>query len=668
MRIIYVKPFYFRAFCDTAPVLFNDILTIFYGANGTGKSSLSEALEWLFYGYTKRRRRGDEYSKTEYKGCYVHTSCPAGTAPYVEASITLPNGHTHLIRRTITLGKTGIPIDHESSLEIDGHPAENLSPIGITYTEAHCPVVVQQGIQDFIHTRPIDRYRVISEALGLSELVEFKDVLERAKNHRRNNPSPDVARARTTVAQLVSKARSVGLDAMAIRWQTETFVVDADYSEVLEEARKLSGSRAATFEEVLRDVRIRQGEAIHRVFDLTPFRPNPSSVAILEQGYQLVDRISEVHDRLAAAAGAYAGMTVSTYQTAQLEFWKQGLSLLSPEHPALCPFCDEQTITTAKIRDIRARLDLDQNLSRARSAFLQEIDQYLALLSQIGQKLPPLDFQAISDDSLSVLAKLFEQEKARLQAFATTNRQSAQVVRSFCEAVAQSEESLQTLRVSIDQPDKVLAAIASVADIPTRLGAAWCHLNDTLKQYSEIYAAFTPIFEQELSDEASVAVFTGFIDILTNRQSLQLAAEAKALDNRIVEVQRIVEEYVLLQQKAALAKREAEILAWYSLLSPNPDVKFSGLEPGRNEFCLKAEAFGRTMNAAASLSQSQLNCLGLSIYIPSVAAPDSPFRFILFDDPVQAMDDDHHESFLLNVVPEIMKKHQLFLSSETGPI
>lgn len=97
-----------------------------------------------------------------------------------------------------------------------------------------------------------------------------------------------------------------------------------------------------------------------------------------------------------------------------------------------------------------------------------------------------------------------------------------------------------------------------------------------------------------------------------------------------------------------------DILTWYGLLSPNADIRFSGLKPGKNEFILKAEAFGRTMNAAASLSHSQLNCLGLSIYIPSVCSSDCPFTFVLFDDPVQAMDDDHHESFLLRVVPELL--------------
>ena len=238
MRLVQIRPFYFRAFCDNPPIVFNDNLTIFYGCNGAGKSSLSEALEWLLYGYTKRRRKGDEYSKNEYKGSYVHSACPTGTAPYVEAEIRLADGSTHIIRRIIKLNKAGLPLDQESALTIDGNPVGDFSSIGISYTEAHCPVIVQHGIQDFIHTRPIDRYRVISEALGLSELIGFKDALERAKIQRRNNPLPEVAQAKTIVAQLIARLKPLGLVAIATRWQSENYAVDSDYSAILDKARQ----------------------------------------------------------------------------------------------------------------------------------------------------------------------------------------------------------------------------------------------------------------------------------------------------------------------------------------------------------------------------------------------------------------------------------------------
>jgi energy-coupling factor transporter ATP-binding protein EcfA2 len=656
MKLISIKPFFFRAFCDNPPITFNESLTIFYGENGAGKSSLSESLEWLLYGYTKRRRKGDEYSKNEYKGSYVHSACPTGTAPYVEAEIRLDDNSTHLVRRTIQLNKAGLPLDQDSTLSIDGNPVVDFSPIGVTYSEAQCPVIVQHGIQDFIHTRPIDRYRVISEALGLSELVEFKDILEKAKNYRRNNPSPELASAKTIVAQLTAKLETIELTGLAVQWRAENYSVDTDYTTILDKAREMTGSNAAEPEIVIKDVRNRQTAEINKVFDISPFRPNPNLTAITDQASLMVNQTNKADTQLRAAAAIYAGAIASNYQAAQMEFWKRGLSLRSPATPQQCPFCEEATLTEAKTLALKTRVQADEDLSKAQAAFVGEVNQYMGMLSQLELILPQLELRKISNENISTLEKLFESDKARLQGFAADNQQAIQTFRELHDEIAESKKALGILQTSVPRPDKVLEATNIIIGMPERLEKAATSAIGSLKQYNETFTAFTPIFERELSDEATVAIFTNLIDILNNRPSVQLAAAAKSLDAELIEGQRLFDDYILAKQKAALASREAEILTWYGLLSPNTDVRFSGLEPGRNEFNLKAEAFGRTMNAAASLSQSQLNCLGLSIYIPSVCDPDSPFKFILFDDPVQAMDDDHHESFLINVVPELTNK------------
>jgi energy-coupling factor transporter ATP-binding protein EcfA2 len=657
MKLINIKPFYFRAFCDNPPINFNESLTIFYGENGTGKSSLSEAIEWLLYGYTKRRRKGDEYSRNEYKGSYVHCACPIGTAPYVEAKIELDDNSAHLIRRTIQLNKAGFPLDLESILSIDGNLVSDLSSIGIKYSEAHCPVIVQHGIQDFIHTKPIGRYRVISEALGLSELIEFKDILEKAKNQYRNNPTAEFATARTVVEQLIRKLDSIGLTELGDQWRSENYSVNADFTTILDKARTLTGSNETKPENVLRDVRARQVVEINKVFDISPFRPNSNLAAKSEQTSRLVEQINDVDKQLRAAAITYAGAIASNYSTAQMEFWKQGLNLVNPATPQQCPFCEEATLTEAKTQSLNKRIQANETLSKALDIFNGEIYKYLDILSHFEVVIPQLEFKEISDENISILEKLFEGDKSRLQGFVTTNRQALNAINKLKKEIIDAKNSLNILTTSISQPDKVIEVTTTVAGIPKLLEQAIKFAFDRLQQYSQIFIVFTPIFERELSDETTVAKFTDLIDILNQRQSVQMVAVAKSMDTDLIDAQRLVDDYILAQQKVALLAREKEILTWYSRLSPNKDVRFSGLEPGHNEFNLKAEAFGQTMNAAASLSQSQLNCLGLSIYIPSVCAPDSPFKFILFDDPVQAMDDDHHESFLVNVVPELTNKN-----------
>jgi wobble nucleotide-excising tRNase len=42
--------------------------------------------------------------------------------------------------------------------------------------------------------------------------------------------------------------------------------------------------------------------------------------------------------------------------------------------------------------------------------------------------------------------------------------------------------------------------------------------------------------------------------------------------------------------------------------------------------------------ALSVMSQGELHALGLALFLPRASAPESPFRFIVIDDPVQAMD------------------------------
>jgi predicted ATP-dependent endonuclease of OLD family len=71
MELKRIKIAGFRGFNDEQEVELDGDLIIVSGDNHTGKTSLAEALEWLFFGYTVRCRRGkDQYSKIEYRDIY----------------------------------------------------------------------------------------------------------------------------------------------------------------------------------------------------------------------------------------------------------------------------------------------------------------------------------------------------------------------------------------------------------------------------------------------------------------------------------------------------------------------------------------------------------------------------------------------------------------------
>ena len=79
MRLIELTIKNFRGFGPAVPPIdLSSDLVLMYGPNGHGKTSVAEAVEWLFYGTTKRRQRGEQFSRAEFAGTYanVHGKLP----------------------------------------------------------------------------------------------------------------------------------------------------------------------------------------------------------------------------------------------------------------------------------------------------------------------------------------------------------------------------------------------------------------------------------------------------------------------------------------------------------------------------------------------------------------------------------------------------------------
>jgi hypothetical protein len=176
--------------------------------------------------------------------------------------------------------------------------------------------------------------------------------------------------------------------------------------------------------------------------------------------------------------------------------------------------------------------------------------------------------------------------------------------------------------------------------------------------YREAWQVFEPQLASKISDsqairqidaigkalaaESAIATLTRYEDILVKSRTLMQATEA----------------YLQEKQSKLLEARGAEVSALYGLLNPGADVGFLGMAHGTNQLKLHAHSYGVSIPAAPMLSQCQLNCFGLSVWIMRATTVSSPFGFIILDDPMQSMDDDHCEAFMASLVPHLLDNHQ----------
>jgi len=131
----------------------------------------------------------------------------------------------------------------------------------------------------------------------------------------------------------------------------------------------------------------------------------------------------------------------------------------------------------------------------------------------------------------------------------------------------------------------------------------------------------------------------------------RLFQKEKQLQGLLVKIKKFIER----KQVEILKTRDAEIKYWYELLNPAAQVKYKGIVPGTDSLELRAESFSKDMMAAPNLSASQLNSLGLAIYLACATRASTPHGLLLFDDPIQSMDDEHMQSFKITLLKKLLE-------------
>ena len=82
----------------------------------------------------------------------------------------------------------------------------------------------------------------------------------------------------------------------------------------------------------------------------------------------------------------------------------------------------------------------------------------------------------------------------------------------------------------------------------------------------------------------------------------------------------------------------------------------------RRRVSIEAAVDGHDAGALAVMSQGELHALALALFLPRASMPESPFRFVVLDDPVQAMDPAKVEG-LVQLLAELAATRQVVVLS-----
>jgi len=650
----------FRAFTKPQRLDFASSLALISGPNSHGKTSITEAIEFLLCGETLRRAFLGG-AKAEFEATLRNAHLPADAPVWVKAAIVGADGAVHEVERRLQKDY-GAEGDCESALLVDGVAASGLSDLGIVLANPplRTPILFQHTVRFALSASPSERARYFRAVLGIEDLELVRQEIAALRDGLQAPADPSLAR----------------LDRLASGEPLAACAADVRAAQTVEEVESALGAGIEVAGEKLEldtegptaSLDQRAGLLLEKIaarsegaFDRSEFRgaapptfdpPALSKLSAFAIAGRSVDRDVERLHRVFEA-------TLELPEAAD------------PSHPIDCPVCEtEEALTEARLREMREELSSAGDFRASRAAATAEIGEALASLTRLERDVASVAPAAGSVDDARFeeyearAADLLEEGKERLGRLRGPLRELTEKAKEAREAAGKALRAATALRARIDKSETI-----DLAELQTALALADEKLGALAAPHTRYTAAAEPLLAEMLQAVAATQDVSGFVDLAELARSPQDVFRALARLRRHVATKRDldaayedVERAVGKVLDAKFKTMSGEIATWWKLLRPDEPVEFMRVDKrgtGRRFVTFKAllrpaaGLEGVERDALGVLSDSQLNALGLAAFLARIIKNGD--RFVVLDDPVQAGDEEHRATFAVGVVEALLK-------------
>jgi ABC-type hemin transport system ATPase subunit len=549
----------FRGIGDRVTVTFapGPGLTIVCGRNGSGKSSLAEALETVLTGSTYRWKNKSSQWKEQWRNLHSEGE------PVIEVGLTSAGaGPTTIGAKWPTPAGDVSEVVHWHQHAGDKR-RQGLDGLGWKAAlETYRPLMSYDELGGILETGPSALYDALSRALGVEAISEAIARLN-AQSKRLKQPGDAVTTQRRAMA---SELASIPDE------RAELALAQIKKREIDTSAlRALATGQTAPDLGVLGD--LRRIEAVE---------------------VPTADRVSSASATLRSAVEAMskAGEAESARNLARLELRRQALAIHDEFGEMPCPVCAAATLdenwasTTAA--DVRRRTAELQTLERCRDDLLRARDAARRLVTSHPRPLDKSPMEGLTQTTMHA--------REAWDAWASLPPSDLDLADHMVTAHAAVVTALDSLK------SDVAVELQARQDAWTPVAGRLVHLCDAMDEWDRT---------KELSTDVAAALqWMKANDIrLKNERLTPIGDAARAA-------------WALLRQES------------------NVDLGALTLEgtATRRRVNIGALVDGESAGALSIMSQGELHALSLALFLPRASMDVSPFRFVVLDDPVQAMD------------------------------
>lgn len=644
----------FRGFNEKCLIDFHDKLTLICAPNSYGKTSISEALEWLLYGVTSKVQMAD--SKEEYKGSYRNRHFPEALTPFVKAQF---------IDGAIEVEFSGELTEEENIKRFVNGQGVDAWPLGQDASMIPRPFILQHALKYLLLVKPDERFQGFACLLGLEELDQIQ------KNVHSLCTKPDAA-IPNEIRQLLKDvtalearlASQFSLTAVAKVLKKGAPALVEAYKVIAAECRQRvpPGTEETSFLPQL--LRIRE-DAVSKIFEgrIRLFgysedekRSNNDDAEFFSEFW--TERFVKKYTDLVALATVQRVLD-------RAQFFNLGVGFLN-ESPGTCPFCgqsvnhalsehihkehgslseekkrnevlrNQRTEVTKSLASLRQRLELSRKRHTDEVTSLLFLKPSLAQLKAILVPKYEVHFQAVE-------AAISEIEPSSKKLEASYSK-VAEALKKVEDSIAESKEEAKLMQLLGEVLTDYMDETHAFVQIVSSHIAAMSNADQVLKH--------------ELDTLAGTEDISILVDLLECRGRLEKSFEIRCILDGLKGLRKTIDQYVASKVLSAISgELTSDVMEWYGLIKTtgDPDVHFDGFDMERTRtgdlkarrIQIKAKSYGKNLvSAVSSLSESKLNALGLCVSIATNLKGESPFDFLIIDDPIQSWDAEHEIQFI----------------------
>ena len=644
----------FRGFNDEKLIDFHPLLTIVYAPNSYGKTSITEAVEWLLYGSTSRVDRGE--SKEEYKGSYRNCHLDTNATTFVKANFSSSDGQVQF--RSELLG------EDRCDRRVDGNSVEHW-PIDTELAASSRPFIMQHALKYLLLVSPDQRFKGFARLLGLEELGALQEDFVSICTKPASSISSEVVAFCSKIAVLeraLALHPSLNDPYSLFRQGKQPF---ASFTTALfDECRSLVPEDASD-ESVLPSLLRIRDESVRQVFagsiTLTPYsteeRASNSADSDYFASFVSEDLIRQCRELIAFEARE----SIIRYS----EFYDIGLEFLGKQ-PYQCPFCDQQ-LTDSVIEHIKSKHQHAKHEAERSSDLVSQRQHVIHDLLSLQRRLEACQHRHMLrlTTFLSIRSDLDQLGQILLPKHKAHFDNVQQAVRSLCGVENRLRKSylavtsaLSDVQLSVQQSKEDAALIAQLRKALVEYSGVASTSLDSVSAQQPPMSDANEILKHELDLLAGTARISLLIDLNHNQNNMRKASEINSVLAGLKDLRGTIDQYVGAKiLDAVSSEMTAEVMNWYSQIrtTGDPDVHFSGLDMDRTKkgtiksrrVKIKASSYGRELvSAVSSLSESKLNALGVCLSVATNLKPECPFDFLFIDDPIQSWDEEHAARFI----------------------